>query len=129
MLFKLWELYVVNMHFIPKIFLILSKLKLATVVEGDPKASFSITTITRCREGCYSFPWIATLYPWSIPLSCWVLSKEASSTIFESASPLLDYLGGEREPHGCQSSINCQQIFMDFPIRRLANERWLKWKQ
>ena len=36
---------------------------LATVVEGNPKASFSIATTSRCREGCYSFPWIAPLYP------------------------------------------------------------------
>ena len=37
--------------------------KLATVVEGDPKAPFSIATTPRCRGGCYSFPWIAPLYP------------------------------------------------------------------
>ena len=30
------------------------KVKLATVVEGDQKAPFSI--------GCYSFPWIALIY-------------------------------------------------------------------
>ena len=41
--------------------------KLATVVEGDPKAPFSIATTPRCRGGHYSFPWIASLYPWSIP--------------------------------------------------------------
>ena len=29
----------------------------------------------------------------------------------------------------CWPSINCQQIVMDFPISRLANERRLKWKQ
>ena len=34
----------------------LSKVKLATVVEGDPKAPFSIATTPRCRGGCYSFP-------------------------------------------------------------------------
>ena len=39
------------------------KVKLATVVEGDPKAPFSIATTPRCRGGCYSFPWIAPLYP------------------------------------------------------------------
>ena len=32
--------------------------KLVTVVDGDPKAPFSITTTPRGREGCYSFPWI-----------------------------------------------------------------------
>ena len=41
--------------------------KLATVVEGDQKAPFSIATTPRCRGGCYSFPWIAPLYPWYIP--------------------------------------------------------------
>ena len=29
--------------------------KLATLVEGDPKAPFSITTTPKCREGRYSF--------------------------------------------------------------------------
>ena len=62
----------------------LSKLKdkLATVVEGDPKAPFSTATTPRCRGGRYSFPWIAQLYPWYI-LESWVLSKEVSSTIFK----------------------------------------------
>ena len=45
----------------------LMKKKLATVVEGDPKAPLSIATTPRCRGGCYSFPWIAPLYPWSVP--------------------------------------------------------------
>ena len=40
-----------------------SKLKLATVVEGDQKAPFSIATTPRRRGGRYSFPWIAPLYP------------------------------------------------------------------
>ena len=31
--------------------LVSSKVKLATVVEGDPKAPFSIATTARCREG------------------------------------------------------------------------------
>ena len=35
----------------------LNKVKLATVVEGDPKAPFSIATTPRCRGGRYSFPW------------------------------------------------------------------------
>ena len=37
--------------------------KLATVVEGDQKAPFSIATTPRCRGDRYSFPWIAPLYP------------------------------------------------------------------
>ena len=36
--------------------------KLATIVEGDPKAPFSIATTLRCRGGRYSFPWIAPLF-------------------------------------------------------------------
>ena len=34
----------------------ISKVKLATVVEGDQKAPFSIATTPRCRGGHYSFP-------------------------------------------------------------------------
>ena len=41
--------------------------KLKTLVEGDPKAPFSIATTPRYSRGGYSFPWIAPLYPWSIP--------------------------------------------------------------
>ena len=41
----------------------ITKIKLATIVEGDPKAPFSIATTPRCREGRYSFPRIAPLYP------------------------------------------------------------------
>ena len=37
------------------------KVRSATVVEGDPKAPFSIGTTPKCREGCYSFHWIAPL--------------------------------------------------------------------
>ena len=43
-----------------------SRVKLATIVEGDPKAPFSIATTPRCRRGRYTFPWIAPLYPWYI---------------------------------------------------------------
>ena len=34
---------------------------MATIVEGDLKAPFS------CRGERYVFPWIAPLYPWSLP--------------------------------------------------------------
>ena len=44
-----------------------SKVKLATVVEGNQKAPFSIATTMRCRRGCYSFPWIASLYSRYVP--------------------------------------------------------------
>ena len=36
---------------------------MATVVEDDQKAPFSIAITPRCRGGRYSFPWIALLYP------------------------------------------------------------------
>ena len=39
------------------------KKKLATLVEGVPKAPFSMATKLRCRERHYSFPWIALSYP------------------------------------------------------------------
>ena len=37
--------------------------KLATIVEGDLKALFSIATTLRSRGECYSIPCIAPLYP------------------------------------------------------------------
>ena len=43
------------------------KVKLATLVEGDPKAPFSIATTPMCRGRRYSFPQIAPLYPRSLP--------------------------------------------------------------
>ena len=45
--------------------------KLATIVEGNPKAPFSIATTPRCRGGRYSFPgWLYfTLDPHFIMLS------------------------------------------------------------
>ena len=39
---------------------------LATIVEGDLKAPFSIATTAMCREERYSFPLITSLYPWYI---------------------------------------------------------------
>ena len=48
-----------------------SKVKLTTIVEGDPKAPFSIATTPRCRGGCNSFPGLLyfTLDPYLIMLS------------------------------------------------------------
>ena len=62
---------------------LISREKLATVVEGDQKSPFSIGTIPRCRGGRYPFSWIAPLYSLIYTLYCWVLSKEVSSTIFK----------------------------------------------
>ena len=36
-------------------------IKLATVVESDPKAPFSVATTQKSREGRYFFPWIVPL--------------------------------------------------------------------
>ena len=49
------------------IYIYISKVKLATIVESDQKAPFSIATTLRCRGGHFSFPWIAPLYPQYIP--------------------------------------------------------------
>ena len=43
------------------------KVKLATIVEGDPKAPFSIATTQGVGEGATPFPGIAPLYPWTVP--------------------------------------------------------------
>ena len=45
------KFYVANKTFIYHI-----KVKLATIVEGNPKVPFSIATTPRCRGGRYSFP-------------------------------------------------------------------------
>ena len=49
----------------------ISKVKLATIVEGNPKAPVSIATTPRCRGGRYSFPGLLyfTLDPYLIMLS------------------------------------------------------------
>ena len=52
------------------------KIKVGNIVEGDPRAPFSIATTLRCRLGRYSIPWIAPLYPWSLPI---VLSAKKGS--------------------------------------------------
>ena len=47
------------------IFIVISKVD--DIVEGDPKASFSMASTPRCWGGRYSIPWITPIYPWSIP--------------------------------------------------------------
>ena len=49
----------------------MSKVKLATIVEGNPKAPFSIATTPMCRGGRYSFPELLyfTVDPYLIMLS------------------------------------------------------------
>ena len=57
--------------------------KLATIVEGDPKALFSIATTPRYRGGCYLFSLDYSTLLMICTLWYWVLIKEASSSIFE----------------------------------------------
>ena len=42
-------------------------IKVVTFVERDPKVLFSTATTPRSRGGRYYIPWIAPLYPWSVP--------------------------------------------------------------
>ena len=49
---------------------------MATLVEGDPKAPFSIAITLRCRGGRYSILRIAPLYPWSSPYSAECLARQ-----------------------------------------------------
>ena len=41
----------------------IEKVKLATVVEGEQKAPFSIASSPKCRRGSYSIPWIEPMSP------------------------------------------------------------------
>ena len=54
-----------NAHRVNRI--IINKVKLATVVEGNQKASFLIATTPRYGGGHNSFPWIVPLYPRYVP--------------------------------------------------------------
>ena len=57
---------------------------LTTVVQGDHKAPFSIATTLWCRGGCYSFPWIAPLYPWYVPYIVECYASRDNVPFFES---------------------------------------------
>ena len=62
-------------------------IKFATLVEGDPKAPFSIATTLRCRVGCYSIPMSSTmapLYPWSSPYNAESKARWHQVPFFES---------------------------------------------
>ena len=48
------------------------KVMLSPLVEGDPKAPFSIATSPKCRGRHNSFPWIAPLYPKYVAQSSWI---------------------------------------------------------
>ena len=50
-----------------KVILVEEQSKLATLVKDGLKAPFSIATTPRWRGRHHSIPWIAPLYPWSLP--------------------------------------------------------------
>ena len=56
---------------------------LATVVEGDQKASFSIATTLSCRGRALLLSLNCSTLPLWRVLYCWLLSKEVSSIIFK----------------------------------------------
>ena len=60
------------------------KVKLATVVENNQKAPFSIATTPRCRGGCYFFPWIAPLYTRYVPYIAECYARRYQVPFFES---------------------------------------------
>ena len=62
----------------------ISVAKLVTVVKGDPKAPFSVATTPKCRGGCYSFPWIASLYPWYVPYNAECKARRYQVPFFKS---------------------------------------------
>ena len=68
-------------YFIPNPFLYI---KLATLVEGDLNALFSIATTPRCRGERYSIPWIAPLYSWSLPYNVESYTRQHQVPFFES---------------------------------------------
>ena len=63
-IYILYRIHVISIYYI---YIIKVEVKLATVVEGDQKAPFSIATTPRCSGGRHSFPWIAPLYTWYVP--------------------------------------------------------------
>ena len=77
------------------------KVKLVTLVEGDPKAPFSIATTLRCRGGRYSIPKSVSLYPYLIVLSVkqggikyhfWVIGITRPEIELRSLGPLANTL-------------------------------------
>ena len=71
-------IYISNLHIRD-----ISKVNLAIVVEGYPKAPFSIATTPRCRGGRYSFPSITSLYPRYVPYNAECLAKRHQVLLFE----------------------------------------------
>ena len=63
---------------------IIIKVKLLTIVWGNLKAPFSISTTPRCRREYYFFPWIAPLYPWYIPYNAEYQIRKYEVPFFKS---------------------------------------------
>ena len=57
--------------------------KVGDLVEGDPKAPFSIATTTRCKRR-FTIPWIAPLYPLSLPYNAECYAGRHQVSHFES---------------------------------------------
>ena len=74
-LFYVWRLGKQAFAEAKSLYLIISIYKLATVVEGDLKAPFSVAMTLRCRRGHYFFPWIAPLYHWYVPYNAECLAR------------------------------------------------------
>ena len=65
------------------IYIYISKVKLVTIVKGDPKTPFSITTRPRCRRGRYFIPCIAPFYSWSLLYSAECKARRHQVPLFE----------------------------------------------
>ena len=94
---------------------LISKVKSETLVEGDPKASFSIV---RCRGGRYSIPWIAQLYPWFSPYSAECLTRRHQVPFFKS----LVWLWPGIEP---QSPGPLANTLLIIPMARYSNKYYM----
>ena len=100
-----------------------SKVKLATVIECDPKAPFSIATTPRCREWRNAFPWI-TLDPYIIMLSVkqgiinyhclslWYNSTWDWTQVYRAISELSNYYA--------KGNGKCHRIFIVSTVWRLV---------
>ena len=91
--------------------------KLATLVEGDSKALFSLATTPRCRGGHYSLSWIAALYPWSIPYNAECKARWHQVPFFESLVWLNPGLNPGLPDHKRMS--NCLYMYVCARVRSI----------